>query len=123
MSHIEEQPILDENIINNIKKLQRPGMPNLIHRIIDIFVSESVDKNNAIDQAFQAGSGEELAFITHALKSSSGNLGALRLSQLCSELEQAGKAGDISQLGSRIQLFKEEYQKAQDALLKIRENC
>ncbi len=111
---------IDQNVIENLKKLQRPGMPNLLHRVIDIFISESAEKEQLIDKAVQENNAEELAFIAHALKSSSANLGAIQFSKVCAEVEQVGKAGDITKATDLMQTFKTEYKQAQQALLDIR---
>ena len=47
-----------------------------------------------------AGRGREAGAIAHKLKSSSRSVGALMLGDLCAELENAGKAGDLALLAN-----------------------
>ncbi len=117
---INNDNIINMTSINNIKQLQRPEMPNLIHRVIDIFVNEATGKIQEMDDAYQAKDMEKIAFVAHALKSSSGNLGALRLSGVCEQLELKGKTGDFDGITEVMPTFKIEYQKAQDVLIQIK---
>lgn len=51
------------------------------------------------------GRGREAAAIAHKLKSSSRSVGAISLGDLCAELENAGKAGDMARLANWIGRF------------------
>jgi CheY-like chemotaxis protein/HPt (histidine-containing phosphotransfer) domain-containing protein len=52
-----------------------------------------------------AGRGREAAAIAHKLKSSSRSVGAIALGDLCAELENAGKAGDLAMLANWARQF------------------
>ena len=52
-----------------------------------------------------AGRGREAGAIAHKLKSSSRSVGALALGDLCAELENAGKAGDLALLANWAKQF------------------
>jgi PAS domain S-box-containing protein len=52
-----------------------------------------------------AGRGREAGAIAHKLKSSSRSVGALTLGDLCAELENAGKAGDLALLANWAKQF------------------
>ena len=52
-----------------------------------------------------AGRGREAGAIAHKLKSSSRSVGALALGDLCAELENAGKAGDLAMLANWARQF------------------
>jgi PAS domain S-box-containing protein len=53
----------------------------------------------------KAGRGREAGAIAHKLKSSSRSVGALTLGDLCAELENAGKAGDLALLANWAKQF------------------
>ncbi|WP_206953500.1 PAS domain S-box protein [Trinickia acidisoli] len=53
----------------------------------------------------EAGRGREAGAIAHKLKSSSRSVGALTLGDLCAELENAGKAGDLALLANWAKQF------------------
>jgi HPt (histidine-containing phosphotransfer) domain-containing protein len=65
----------------------------LLSRIVAIFLSDAPGK---LDQLREAVARREMAAVqqlAHALKSSSANIGAMRLSGLARELEVLGRAG------------------------------
>ncbi|MGN6318350.1 ATP-binding protein, partial [Trinickia sp.] len=63
-----------------------------------------------------AGRGREAGAIAHKLKSSSRSVGALTLGDLCAELENAGKAGDLAQLANWAKQFDAALAAVEDAL-------
>jgi HPt (histidine-containing phosphotransfer) domain-containing protein len=52
----------------------------------------------------------------HAYKSSSANLGALKLAGLCEEMERAARAGNCEQARARLGNIEDEYEKVVPAL-------
>jgi signal transduction histidine kinase/CheY-like chemotaxis protein/HPt (histidine-containing phosphotransfer) domain-containing protein len=88
---------LDQQTLDRIRAMSRPGGPDLLVRVIDLYVSSS---NALIDTMLAASRLEDavsLAHAAHGLKSSSANVGALALAELCSEVEAAASAGRVEQ--------------------------
>jgi CheY-like chemotaxis protein/signal transduction histidine kinase/HPt (histidine-containing phosphotransfer) domain-containing protein len=84
---------LNPQALDAIRALQRPGAPDLLSRIVAIFLSDAPGK---LEQLREAVAHREMATVqqlAHALKSSSANIGAMRLSGLARELEALGRAG------------------------------
>ena len=63
-----------------------------------------------------AGRGREAGAIAHKLKSSSRSVGALTLGDLCAELENAGKAGDLALLANWAKQFDAALAAVEDSL-------
>lgn len=63
-----------------------------------------------------AGRGREAGAIAHKLKSSSRSVGALTLGDLCAELENAGKAGDLALLTNWAKQFDAALSAVEDSL-------
>jgi two-component system sensor histidine kinase/response regulator len=88
---------LDQQTLDRIRAMSRPGGPDLLVRVIDLYVSSS----NALIDTMQAASRLEdavtLAHAAHGLKSSSANVGALAFAELCSEVEAAASGGSTEQ--------------------------
>jgi len=59
-------------------------------------------------KTLDAGRTGETGAAAHKLKSSARSVGALRLGQLCEQIEQAGKAGDNPALAELTPLFEAE---------------
>ncbi|GLU35408.1 PAS domain S-box protein [Trinickia caryophylli] len=63
-----------------------------------------------------AGRGREAGAIAHKLKSSSRSVGAMALGDLCAELENAGKAGDLALLANWAKQFDTALAAVEDSL-------
>jgi two-component system, sensor histidine kinase and response regulator len=86
---LEESPeILDTSALDRIRILQRPDTPDLVGKVLTQFFTHTpkllADLQKGLGQADTA----LLLQSAHMLKSSSANVGALRLSEKCKILEQ-----------------------------------
>ncbi len=81
--------VFDEIAVQRLVELDPSGHNALIERVTKMFAS-SVDKYLAqLDAAQQSQDARTIRDVAHTLKSSSANLGALKLSQACVEIENA----------------------------------
>lgn len=67
---------------------------NLLERLINAYLEEAPKSFQSLRKAIEAGSYDGIRMHAHALKSTSYNLGASRLSKMCQELEAAAAARD-----------------------------
>ncbi|MDH3689841.1 MAG: response regulator [Gammaproteobacteria bacterium] len=84
---------LDQAALNNIRALQRVGAPDLLAKVIDIYLSDSEDLLDSLREAIESGDAEDLTRAAHTLKSTSANLGASSLMAVCKEIEAIGRKG------------------------------
>ena len=113
---ISNTPILNIEVLGSIRALISPSNPTFLEQLLEQFFEDAVITLNTILQALEAGDAKALASSAHKLRSSSANLGATRLSELCRILESQGNAGIIPDLNlSKIQL-ESEYNTAKAAL-------
>ena len=92
-----ESALLDQQTLERIRAMRRPGGPDLLVRVVDLYVSSS---NALVDTMLDASRREDavtVANAAHALKSSSANVGALAFAELCSEVEAAANGGRAEQ--------------------------
>ncbi|HEX5740688.1 MAG TPA: response regulator [Pilimelia sp.] len=68
----------------------------LLRRIVDSFVGKTPDTVEALRDTVTRGDADAVAAAAHSLKGSAANLGAVRLSHLCADLERRARAGDLS---------------------------
>jgi signal transduction histidine kinase/ligand-binding sensor domain-containing protein/CheY-like chemotaxis protein/HPt (histidine-containing phosphotransfer) domain-containing protein len=85
---------LDTSAITRIRALDRPGRPSMLPRVVSMFISSSEQQLAEIRTAIARRDLEQVRTIAHALKSSSGNVGASQLARLARELEKACCDGD-----------------------------
>lgn len=91
---VTETNALADNIINietiqRLKKLQKPGRPDLVSNLINLFFQSADESIIQIKFAIANKDWQLLTSVSHSLKSSSANLGATRFSEICSQLEMA----------------------------------
>jgi TMAO reductase system sensor TorS len=109
----EEQPEFDNQVLENYRQIQRPDQPDIINRLITIYQKSSLTLLAEIDSAVQASDDKRLWHAAHSLKSSSANLGALKLARLCEELEMQGRAGRREQAAELAASVRHEYERTE----------
>ena len=97
MKSSEAVSIIDLEAIQKIKILQRPGRPNLLATLIDLYLETAQESMQEIRNAIQNKDLSLLSNAAHSLKSSSANLGAVYFSGLCLQLENLTPAKLISE--------------------------
>jgi len=83
---------IDQNVIAERKEEMEDMYPDLV----STFVDDAVSTLAAIKKAVHYDSAEDLRQSAHALKSSSGYMGASRVVELAGRLEKAGLAGNAA---------------------------
>ncbi len=89
---LEDSP-LDVTILQSLRKMVGDRAQELLAKLIDNYLEDAPCQLRAIQTAIATQDAAQLAFTAHSLRSSSANLGAKTLSQLCKELELIGRAG------------------------------
>ena len=87
---------LDRRSLEIIRELETDESPDLLERIIDAYLSTAPELLGQLGQATAAEDPEALAKAAHSLKSSSANLGAARLAEMCAQLERDGRARSMN---------------------------
>jgi len=92
------------------------------NRIIDAYLEKSPTDIKQLNQGVARSDAETLRKAAHSFKSSSYNLGAHRLAELCKTLEMMGRDKDLKLAASLCVSIDTEYQRVRAALIKIKEN-
>ncbi|MDP3604788.1 MAG: Hpt domain-containing protein, partial [Polaromonas sp.] len=81
----------------------------MTREVIGLFMADASQRLDAIDQSIRAADPVALAWATHALIGATGNVGAVAMQAVCTELELAAKTGcipaDASQQFERLQSY------------------
>jgi CheY-like chemotaxis protein len=83
--------VLDIQALEQIRALQQPGAPDLLAKVIALYLDSTAKLTEQIRTALDAGDADGLRLAAHALKSSSGNVGATGLADLAKQLEACGR--------------------------------
>jgi HPt (histidine-containing phosphotransfer) domain-containing protein len=92
MPDLHSVPIVDSRVIQSLKELGGDEDPGLFVEVVDLFLGDAETKLHDLSRALASGDVKLLERTAHTLKSSSANVGALRLSRLCLEIEMLGRA-------------------------------
>jgi two-component system, sensor histidine kinase and response regulator len=92
---------LDRGVISGLRGLQGEGETDIVAELAGMFLGDARPRLSALEEAMLSDDAPAVERLAHALKGSSGNMGARGMSALCARLEDAGASGDLSQ-GSRI---------------------
>jgi len=92
----------------------------VLREIIGIYLREAPTRLDGIRRAIAQRDARSLAGEAHALRSSSGNVGATRVTDLCISLEAIGRNGGVDGAAEILPQLESEYARAEDALEKLR---
>lgn len=112
----EEEPVLEENALRQIRNLQRDNSPDLLQKVIAHYLRDSVPLLDAIRQGLRQGDLDKVYRAVHTLKSSSANLGANRLADLCRELETQARENAMADGEKHLAQLTTEHRRVCEAL-------
>ncbi len=107
--------ILDLDAFAQLKNLYSEE-PNKLAHIVDLFIQVAQNLQNDLHKFVVEGNAEKIRETAHSLKSSCGNVAALRLAESCAVLERAGDSGDLELSRDQLEIVRIEYAKASEAL-------
>ena len=108
--------LLDPAALKQIRALQRPGGPNVLHKVITSYLRDSVQLLETIRGAIAQNDPPTLHRAAHSLKSTSATLGAQSLAGLCKDLEAIGRMHTTDNASALLPAIEREYQHVATAL-------
>ncbi len=88
-------PALKDDIVAAMNEITAGDM-DIMTELVQAYLDGGQQLTGEMQTAWDANNPEQMQRAAHSLKSSSGSLGAQRLSELCKDLEFKGRAGDLS---------------------------
>jgi PAS domain S-box-containing protein len=114
----EDEPVaLDQNALKNIRALDDGDDTSVLDEVIGIFLEEAPEHLRQLKAAAEAGDSGEICRVAHAFKSSSFNVGAQQLGELCRQLERQGKAGDLTGVVDLVATLDKQFNNVRPLLL------
>ena len=108
-------PVVDQGQVS----LLAPGPgeeDNMLQDLLGLFATESEPRLRQIKMSCESKDAESLGKLVHFIAGSSANLGALRLSTLCSQVETALGRNEFSGYEALPSLLDKEYKEGMEAL-------
>ncbi|MDQ5909897.1 MAG: hypothetical protein QG599_1992 [Pseudomonadota bacterium] len=93
---IEAIEAIDQQVLEKIRILERKGAPNLVARLVGLYLRDAPQLIRQMKQAVTEADDEMLLTAAHTLKSSSANVGATSLYDLCKELEAQARQRQVA---------------------------
>jgi HPt (histidine-containing phosphotransfer) domain-containing protein len=101
--------VLDRQVLDQLGKVRTNGKPELLTRVINLYLVESPKLMLKLKQAAGSGNAPEIAGSAHSLKSSSANVGAKLLSRYCEDLEMSARRGDTEEARKMLAKLENEH--------------
>ena len=108
--------VLDRELIEHLRKVTSNGRPELLERVIKLYLAESPKLIEQLKLAAGAGDAPQTAAVAHSLKSCSANIGASILSRYCADAEAAARRADSEEARRMAAKIETEHRAVQSAL-------
>ncbi len=106
---------LDRNALDEIQQ-RIPDGDALLQRVLTLYRREGQSFLSVVRQGISADDMETLRQSAHKFKSTSGTIGAVRMSHLCRELERCAAAAETDRAARLLAELEEEYRNVERAL-------
>jgi HPt (histidine-containing phosphotransfer) domain-containing protein len=119
---MSEVPVLDSAVVSGLRQLTPPGEPDVLAQVLNLFLVEVPLRMDRLRNAWAAGNIEEVHRAAHSLKGGAGNIGARRLYEVCRQLEDRGKSGDLAGSAALVDALGVEFGKVQVEIRRLLSN-
>ena len=102
-----EPPVVDPSVLGTLAERLGPRAPAFLASLLGTWETETTARMTALDAAVEAGDAEGVSRAAHALKGSSGSMGALRLAAVAAEVETGSGAGGLDLAAAQQRLVAE----------------
>ena len=96
------ETVLDAGALERLRELDPKGENQLLARVIKAFEASAARLVPQLQDAQRSGDQAGVRHVAHTLKSSSASIGAMKLSQLCAEIETKIRTDKLENIDSRV---------------------
>jgi HPt (histidine-containing phosphotransfer) domain-containing protein len=105
--------VLDPEVVESLRQLTPPGEPDVLGEILSLFLDEVPKKIATLRSAVTSGDAVKVQRTAHSLKGSTGNIGARAMYEVCRQLDDQAKFGELARLQPLIDALQAEYRKVE----------
>lgn len=113
--------VLDLQAVEQLRQLDPRGANRLIARVVEAYRGSADKLVPQIRDAVARGDHAGVRLVAHTLKSSSQNVGARQLAQLCAAVEAMARSGQVVGLEASVDALCAEVERAVEALGQLEE--
>jgi CheY-like chemotaxis protein len=107
---------IDQSVLDVIRDMADEDDPDMLAEIIGLYLDKAPELLQSLQAAVADNDAESVRVAAHTLKSSSANVGACILADLCRELEEMGRTGSLEDSTVKLSLLYDEYRKVDSVL-------
>lgn len=104
---------LDPDVLAGLREL---GGSEMLSELAQMFFDDTSSNLAVLREAVEGGDAHSVERVAHTLKGSSASMGAARMAEICSELQEAGASGDLSHAPVLLERLEEEFGRVRPAL-------
>jgi HPt (histidine-containing phosphotransfer) domain-containing protein len=94
-STASSRDVLDPAVVESLRQLTPPGEPDVLVEILGVFLTDVPRRIAQLKAAWRGGDAAGVQRAAHSLKGSSGNIGADALFDVCRQLDDRAKSGEL----------------------------
>jgi CheY-like chemotaxis protein/HPt (histidine-containing phosphotransfer) domain-containing protein len=106
---LDRESSIDRSVLDKIRALERGGAAGLLARVVELYLRGTPPLIEQMRQAIDANDEGALRVAAHTLKSSSANVGAMKLNGLCKELESQARQGQVADPAGQVAAIEQEF--------------
>lgn len=91
-------PVVDWSVLNSFGEMMGESAGEFVDDLILTFITNAEELRDALETSYRGGSREGFQRAAHTLKSTSGNVGAKRLMEICRRLEEAAREDRMQEI-------------------------
>src|SRR5215207_8388335 len=99
-----------------MKNLRDLGGSEMISELARMFFDDTRSDLRTLREAVEENDARSVERVAHALRGSSGNMGATRMAVICAELQNVGASGDLGHAAELLDRLEEEFGRVRPAL-------
>ena len=109
-------PAVDLPILQSRRGLQKEEEPDNLARIVTLFSDDVPLRIESLRRAVERGEAHEVEETAHLLKGGCGYVGAVRMVEICTRLQELAISGDLSQATGLLDALEVEFERVRSAL-------
>jgi len=113
----QTESALDSQVLQTFHEMMGESATEMLHQLIDIYLEDTPTMLETLKIALQENNLVSLQRTAHTLKSSSAALGAIKLSQLCQDLENVSKSQMMTSVYELVAQIESEYQRVKQEVI------
>ena len=112
-------PVLDPDIIEGLRELGGDDDPGLVLELVEMFLDDAPKRLEEMIDGLDREDIELMRRSAHTLKSSAANMGAMFLSQVCRQMEDAARNENVESYRDMFTRCRTAYEQSEEELRKV----